>query len=66
MNAAFFQKASWTPSETEREAPSNTFLNEGGGHGIQVTAPWALNRAGGPPPPPNAGGMPTTRAPWAK
>ena len=61
--------ASWTPSRTTPlEAPTRTFVN--GPMGEECIAPWAYS--GGedrrPPPPPQSypGGMPPTRAPWAK
>jgi len=61
--------ASWTPSRTAPlEAPTRTFVN--GPMGEECIAPWAYS--GGedsrqlPPPQNYPGGMPPTRAPWAK
>ena len=62
--------ASWTPSrKTPLEAPKRTFINGPGGE--ECIAPWAMgggNGNGGAGPPSNGfpGGMPPTRAPWAK
>ncbi|KAL7473469.1 hypothetical protein ACHAXS_013960 [Conticribra weissflogii] len=65
--------AGWTPSMKAPEAPKWNFVN--GPMGDECIAPWAMNRgetgggggAGATIPPTNyPGGMPPTRAPWAK
>ena len=64
--------ASWTPSRTTPlEAPTRTFIN--GPMGDECIAPWAYSSGGEdssssrlPPPTKHPGGMPPTRAPWAK
>jgi hypothetical protein len=37
-------KASWTPDETQRKAPTITFNHDLNPHGINSVAPWAKNR----------------------
>lgn len=67
--------ANWTPSrKTPPEAPKRTFIN--GPMGEECIAPWAYGGGSGspggvnqerrPPPTDHPGGMPPTRAPWAK
>jgi len=67
--------ANWTPSrKTPLEAPKRTFIN--GPMGEECIAPWSYGNGSGspgganqkhrPPPTDHPGGMPPTRAPWAK
>ncbi|KAL9183507.1 hypothetical protein ACHAXT_004363 [Thalassiosira profunda] len=63
-------RADWTPSrKMPLEAPKRTFIN--GPMGEECIAPWAIEGNGGDgsnasSPPGLPGGMPPTRAPWAK
>ena len=54
--------ADWTPSQTEREAPTSTFAYQG--QGEVARAPWALYEEGGSSD--NQSAIPPTKAPWAK
>jgi hypothetical protein len=54
--------ANWTPSQSEREAPTSTFSYQG--QGEVARAPWALNEDGGSKDGHSA--IQPTKAPWTK
>jgi len=54
-------KATWTPSQPPREAPTRTFINGPGGE--ECIAPWAQPDPGLGP---SNGSMPPMQAPWSR